>query len=149
MVANLAWVLKVWHGIFITLFTRFTSICELCLQLENLKSYILRFLSSSVVVMVMFLPPMRKACIPSFERKKTAKELLTIWVKGFQFQNLSTWHGAFINRNKYSKKKFKIDKYVLEALPAFGKSLGKLFSKKLANLLIKNYFIVFVQLRKA
>lgn len=105
MVANLAWVLKVWHGIFITLFTRFTSICELCLQLENLKSYILRFLSSSVVVMVMFLPPMRKACIPSFERKKTAKELLTIWVKGFQFQNLSTWHGAFINRNKYSKKK--------------------------------------------
>ena len=47
------------------------------------------FLSSSVVVVVMFLLPMRKVDIPSFERKMTVKELLnvvkflvqTIWVE--------------------------------------------------------------------
>ena len=36
------------------------------------------FLSSSIVVVVMFLLPMRKVYIPSFERKMTVKELLNV-----------------------------------------------------------------------
>ena len=49
------------------------------------------FLSSSIMDVVMFLVPMRKVYIPSFEGKMTVKELLsvikfliqTIWVECF------------------------------------------------------------------
>ena len=34
------------------------------------------FLSSSIVVVIMFLLPMKTVCIPNFERKITVKELL-------------------------------------------------------------------------
>ena len=37
---------------------------------------LMTFLSSSIVAMVMFLLPVIKVCIPSFERKMTVKELL-------------------------------------------------------------------------
>ena len=58
------------------------------------------FLSSSIVVVVMFLLSIRKVYIPSFERKMTVKELLnvvkfliqTIWVEsvfGFRIQKFS------------------------------------------------------------
>ena len=51
------------------------------------------FLSSSIAVVVMFLLPVGKVCIPSFEWKMTVKELLNvvkfliqaIWVECFQF----------------------------------------------------------------
>ena len=36
------------------------------------------FLSSSIAVVAMFLLSMRKANIPSFERKMTVKELLSV-----------------------------------------------------------------------
>ena len=52
------------------------------------------FLSSSIVVVVMFLLSMRKVYIPSFKWKMTVKELLnivnfliqTIWVECFSFR---------------------------------------------------------------
>ena len=37
------------------------------------------FLSTSMMVVIMFLLPVRKVCIPSLKRKMTVNELLNIW----------------------------------------------------------------------
>ena len=75
------------------------AIWELCLQLENLTSYIvMKFVSFEVVLLWLYLPPycqLKKVYIPNFERKMTVKKPLsvvkflfqTMWRELFQFQN--------------------------------------------------------------
>ena len=52
------------------------SICELCLQLKNLTSFILMaFLKGSIVIVVMLLLEIIKVCLPRSERNMTGKAL--------------------------------------------------------------------------
>ena len=53
------------------------------------------FLSTSMMVVIMFLLPVRKVCIPSLKRKMTVNELLNIW----------NMEGIFLEREREREQK--------------------------------------------
>ena len=63
------------------------------------------FLSTSMMVVIMFLLPVRKVCIPSLKRKMTVNELLNIW----------NMEGIFLEREREreSKRNLFFSKYFM------------------------------------
>ena len=68
------------------------------------------FLSTSMMVVIMFLLPVRKVCIPSLKRKMAVNELLNIW----------NMEGIFLERERErerqrerEQKKFFFSKYFM------------------------------------
>ena len=53
------------------------------------------FLSTPMMVVIMFLLPVRKVCIPSLKRKMTVNELLNIW----------NMEGIFLEREREREQK--------------------------------------------
>ena len=89
------------------------------------------FLSRSFVVVVMFLLPMRKVCIPSSERKMVVNKLLsvvkfliqTIWVEYSQFWNPKVFR--FFRSSCNSSVVLKV--FVIFSIRANFRSLWKLW----------------------
>ena len=52
------------------------------------------FLSTSMMVVIMFLLPVRKVCTPSLKRKMTVNELLNIW----------NMEGIFLERDRQRER---------------------------------------------